>query len=670
MTTVNVVPFVIKNGDTVSIDSQGLKKAEELSARAGLRMTLPELELPEWDTKNKRDRLLGCSMTGYSDATSDLSEWDKERLLVHMAKYAKDAAIEYAHALRVPQPLLSTAVKPEGCWASEHTRVTDQGILFVNEIEPDVDEIVGFHDVTENYTVGGNKISKVYKNDVKDILRISLKSGRVLRVTPSHPLRINGEWVMANDLKIGDILDYNLGSYTNNDDAELLPITSEMDNRSPSLRIYKTPERMSPQLAYLIGSYFANGSFTTLDRIKFHCGYLEVNERVQGLWYKLFGLETRIHKCNDRESYVQDIKSPMLRSWFAKNGIIKYDDSGEMIIPKVIRMSSRESILGFITGYADNDGCFYSKTFSIDTAKLQFARHLQEIGESVGLSLGLSVNIARKNSFSKKPMYKLYLSRAFSDEKSLDFINTMSVKAKMRGYLEKGIKRNANPYTVTSISEEEDVQTYDIEVENTHWYYQGGLVSHNTLSLVAGGVSPGLHDAHSPYFIRRIRISADDALAKAAQSLGWTVHPEVGTPDNDIAKARTLVIDFPIKSGAKRTKDDVGAIEQLERYLMFQRHYTDHNSSNTITVRPEEWDAVREFIKDAWDEYVGVSFLSLDGGTYQLAPYEAIEKEKYEELIKNFTPFDPDVLQKFESAGMSDLDADDPDCATGACPVR
>ena len=34
LTTVNVVPFVIKNGDTVSIDSQGLKKAEELSARA------------------------------------------------------------------------------------------------------------------------------------------------------------------------------------------------------------------------------------------------------------------------------------------------------------------------------------------------------------------------------------------------------------------------------------------------------------------------------------------------------------------------------------------------------------------------------------------------------------------------------------------------------------
>lgn len=191
-----------------------------------------------------------------------------------------------------------------------------------------------------------------------------------------------------------------------------------------------------------------------------------------------------------------------------------------------------------------------------------------------------------------------------------------------------------------------------------------------TLGLVAGGVSPGVHDAHSPYFIRRIRISADDALAKAALEFGWTIHPEIGTPDNDIKKARTLVIDFPIKSGATRTKDDVGAIEQLNRYLMFQRYYTDHNSSNTITVRPEEWDDVRNFVKEHWDEYVGVTFLALDGGTYQLAPYEAITKEQYEELIANFTPFDPTVLQKHEVSGMSDLDVNDPDCATGACPVR
>lgn len=191
-----------------------------------------------------------------------------------------------------------------------------------------------------------------------------------------------------------------------------------------------------------------------------------------------------------------------------------------------------------------------------------------------------------------------------------------------------------------------------------------------TLSLVAGGVSPGLHDAHAPYFIRRIRVSVNDAMAKAALAHGWNIHPEVGTPENKMENARIIVIDFPVKSEAVRTKDDVGAMEQLERYFVFQDVYTNHNSSNTITVRPEEWLPLEKEIYRKWDDFVGVSFLSHDGGTYQLAPYEAITKEQYEELASQYVPFDPDILQIYETVGASELDADDPDCATGACPVR
>ena len=196
------------------------------------------------------------------------------------------------------------------------------------------------------------------------------------------------------------------------------------------------------------------------------------------------------------------------------------------------------------------------------------------------------------------------------------------------------------------------------------------LKPEGTLSLVAGGVSPGVHDAHSPYFIRRIRISADDALAKTALVHGWKISPEVGTPENKIENARTLVIDFPVKSGAYRTKDDVSALEQFNRYLTFQRLYTDHNTSNTITVRPEEWDGIECAVKNAWDNFVGVSFLSLDGGTYQLAPYEAITKEEYEKALTKGMPFSPEILQMYESVGISDLDSSDPDCATGGCPTR
>ncbi|WP_081414795.1 ribonucleoside-triphosphate reductase, adenosylcobalamin-dependent [Brevibacillus sp. NSP2.1] len=194
-----------------------------------------------------------------------------------------------------------------------------------------------------------------------------------------------------------------------------------------------------------------------------------------------------------------------------------------------------------------------------------------------------------------------------------------------------------------------------------------------TLSQVAGGVSSGLHWSHSPYYIRRIRINAADPLARAVIDLGWPVHPEVGTPgdthEERMANARTLVIDFPVASGATRTKDDVSAAEQFETYFRFQRYYTEHNSSNTITVRPHEWPEVERIVYENWDDFVGVSFLALDGGTYQLAPYEACSKEHYEALKTKMKPFDPTVLQKYETDGLSDLEGAD-SCDGNVCPIR
>lgn len=220
-----------------------------------------------------------------------------------------------------------------------------------------------------------------------------------------------------------------------------------------------------------------------------------------------------------------------------------------------------------------------------------------------------------------------------------------------------------------------------------------------TISQIAGSVSCGLHVSHSPFYIRRVRINAYDPLAKVVRDIGWSVNPEVGTPgesyDERMKNARTLVIDFPVKSGAKRTKFNIDVKEQLDTYFMYQKYYTDHNSSNTISIREGEWDIAREIIYDKWDDFVGVSFLQLDNHTYDLAPYEACDEKTYEELLAKTTPFTMDMLTKYEQvdydytvgkAGGSCVDTEDhqaesveikmeehaqnSDCVGGVCPIR
>lgn len=112
LTTVNVMAFV-KDG---VLDREGLMEAQRLSARAGYRMTCTELEIPEWNAVQQRDKLLGCSLTGWQDMVNalSLSREQQEDLLQELRHVANTAAKEYARELGQREPLLVTTIKPEG----------------------------------------------------------------------------------------------------------------------------------------------------------------------------------------------------------------------------------------------------------------------------------------------------------------------------------------------------------------------------------------------------------------------------------------------------------------------------------------------------------------------------------------------------------------------------
>ena len=186
-----------------------------------------------------------------------------------------------------------------------------------------------------------------------------------------------------------------------------------------------------------------------------------------------------------------------------------------------------------------------------------------------------------------------------------------------------------------------------------------------TLSLLPT-VSSGVHYSHSPYYIRRVRITATDPLCRVCEELGYPVLPEVGQDPDD---PTTKVIEFPVKAPAGRVKGDVSAIEQLENYKLFMTHYVDHNCSITVHVRDNEWDEVEQWVWDNWDDVVALSFLSYDDSFYELLPYEAIDEAEYNRRKAAMRPFNPSLLSRYEQE-ESELDLGLSDCATGVCPVR
>lgn len=112
LTTLNVMAFV---HDGV-LDEEGLVEAQKLSARAGYRMTCRELEIHRWNKVQQRDRLLGCSLTGWQDMVNAVG-LDREgqiELLKKLRETAHKAAEKIAGKLGGDKPLLITTVKPEG----------------------------------------------------------------------------------------------------------------------------------------------------------------------------------------------------------------------------------------------------------------------------------------------------------------------------------------------------------------------------------------------------------------------------------------------------------------------------------------------------------------------------------------------------------------------------
>ena len=223
---------------------------------------------------------------------------------------------------------------------------------------------------------------------------------------------------------------------------------------------------------------------------------------------------------------------------------------------------------------------------------------------------------------------------------------------------QKRVLNNLKQIAIDSANQLAEELGYNKPVLNTT------LKPSGTISLLPN-VSAGIHYSHSESYVRRIRINALDPLAFALKEMGYDLKAEVGqTLDN----ATTLVVEFPMKSPAGKTKQNVAAIEQLENYKFFMENYVNHNVSITVTVRENEWDDVEQWLWDNWDSVIAISLLPLSDAMYNLMPYEEINEEQYTELLNKTPKFNPSLISKYEKG--EDFEVSEADCEGGICPVK
>ena len=158
------------------------------------------------------------------------------------------------------------------------------------------------------------------------------------------------------------------------------------------------------------------------------------------------------------------------------------------------------------------------------------------------------------------------------------------------------------------------------------------------------GITPG----HARHYIRHIQAAdTEQAIQEWMRVNPDMVEDSVWAPD------REKVIAFPVTlpEGAL-LKQNLSAIDFLKFVLLTKRNWIEYgtnfdhpstkenpklrmNVSNTCTVRPEEWNEVREFLWEHRSEFGGISLLSSFGDLdYPQAPYTEVLDET--ELAKRY----------------------------------
>ena len=202
----------------------------------------------------------------------------------------------------------------------------------------------------------------------------------------------------------------------------------------------------------------------------------------------------------------------------------------------------------------------------------------------------------------------------------------------------------------------------------------GTIKPSGTASLVLG-CSSGIHAWHNDFYVRRMRINKDESIYEYLSDKLGSEFME----DDCFNPKLTSVLSVPIKAPEGSILRTETPIDLLERVKKFQIDWirgshidgaNTHNVSVTVSIKPDEWDLVTQWMWDNKHFYNGISVLDYDGGSYPQNPFTDCTEEEYNRLngllveaIKDF-----DITSIKEEEDYTDLKGESA-CSGSGCEI-
>lgn len=154
----------------------------------------------------------------------------------------------------------------------------------------------------------------------------------------------------------------------------------------------------------------------------------------------------------------------------------------------------------------------------------------------------------------------------------------------------------------------------------------------------------GIHPRFAPHYIRTVRQDNKDPVTQFLKDQGVDAEPCVMKPDS------TTIFSFRMAAPKNAVcVSDVGALEQLKLWKIYQDAWCEHKPSITVYYTDDEFFDICAWMWKNFDSMSGVSLLPYDGGTYQQAPYQQIDKAQYEEEVQREPSINWEALSQYET---------------------